>query len=364
MTSMQMKVRDDIAKQSQHRAQLFDNIQSSVKTYTNSNKRAFRSSDKMNSYQLINDLNVLLFCEIGYQYKCMPWNDSLKQLFTTVSNYDTTYIETKLETNENGLPEEVREYKQFRGYRTYYVDTQGNTFQELHDKDREITVDELNCLSKIQQSHQLYGEYKSNRIYDSTANSILCPIKFRPELFAFSTMDIANKHLNKKGNKYRQKEGTQFISIKSLTGRPNNKHLKNLQHESFIGSLYRYNKKTKRYEPFIGRGNREAQQQHEFKDKPCYYLEDCIVYVDLDNGVQFHKFMHWILNKHPELAPHKIIAEKYNHLKKKGNASLVYYFDEPLTNEEAKSIQKGIFSLYAKECNVLLGDLNCRNKGF
>ena len=364
MTSMQTKVRDNIAKQSQHRVKLFDTIQSSVNDYTNSNKRAFRSIDKMNSYQLIDDLNALLFCEIGYQYKCMPWNDSLKQLFTTISNYGTTYIETKLETDENGLTEQVHEYKQFKGYRTYYVDTQGNTFQELHDRDRKLAEEELNCLTKIQQTHILRGEYKSNRIYDSTSQSILCPVNFKPELFAFSTMDIANKHLNEKGNKYRVKEGTQFISIKNITGRPNNKHLKNLQQESFIGSLYRYNKKTKRYEPFIGRGNREAQQQHEFNDKPCYYLEDCIAYVDIDNGLQFNKFMKWILNKHPELAPHMVITEKYNHLKKEGNSSLIYYFSEPLTNEEAKSIQKGIFSLYAKECNVLLGDLNCRNKGF
>ena len=153
---------------------------------------------------------------------------------------------------------------------------------------------------------------------------------------------------------------TETIALKDIYTTRSNKAIKELQSASFIGSISRVSEPKTPY--YSNSKNPQYQIRDAIAGSPRmngYYLADCYVVLDIDNGAQINKIIK-IFSKMPEcLIPQIIIQEKGFEGTKRGNASAIIAFDRPLTSTERHTIINGVRRYIACEGNVFAIDSKC-----
>ena len=92
-----------------------------------------------------------------------------------------------------------------------------------------------------------------------------------------------------------------------------------------------------------------------------YNLKNRLFILDLDNGVQFKKIVNTLLNS--PVIPQEIIVSKGIGATKKGNASLLCYFNKPLNKQERRLLTRAVGCYVARNADVYAFDLKCKGVG-
>lgn len=332
----------DKAKLGKSRINYIDTIQKQTALLHNK----LNKDELKNTYYACSSEPAILYNWISLQYSCMPWNDKLQTLQKFLTDYSTSYRRTQLITEHDSIQNRCIP-KIFHDvlWKAQNYDAEFIT----HLKNRSITTDEFNLLTPEQQTHEIYGEQDSTRLFDATTNELLHLNIPRLNSIILDIFDDASKHSNNKSPV--DVRCSTYIPLGKTLTTTNTKEKKLLHNCAFIGSL-KFTNHEKRCREFTITS-----------DAKTYELKHMILVLDIDNGKNFNKFLKAFQDPRLPIRPQMIIREKKTS-PKPGNASALIFFQTPLTTEERKDIITGFCNFFASEYNLVGIDLQATGIGY
>lgn len=214
----------------------------------------------------------------------------------------------------------------------------------VHTQDRPLTEQELkiyggNCI----------GEINSDRIFDRKQNIIYKPAKSVLNKLGLISLNNPEKSPEYSNNTTRM--CNQFTPFSSLLTTRNSKNKRNIQADSFLGTIGIIDENNKAIPLRIPTTKYNIRKWTDNGDnKQGYYLTDCIVIIDIDNGTQIANILKALENM--PFQPQLVITEKGVGNTKRGNTTAQFIFNRPITSEERKLFISAIRTYIAFEHNI------------
>lgn len=305
--------------------------------------------------------------DLGYHY-------TIKQLRSEVFENKLRFVPMKLKVCDAILGLTGHKVPQLKK-------SQYNANLELWETEYGSLISQITETKPIETNHPLYNDYK-NTDFVQDVNSL--------DLYNPQTLEVVkqlDQEINSYGynvlsypkkSAYQQEIATnkapkqKTLRLSQIMSSRNTKEKIALTTAEFLGwiSITLSPKNTrvaeKIYDPVHIADKKHNQKQiiKYGKTRDGYELKARQLIIDVDNGAQIDAILNLFISGKCPIIPQMCVIEKGIGVTKKGNASLIVMFDEPLDSRERKQITRAIKYYIAHELDIYAIDSNCTGIGF
>lgn len=304
---------------------------------------------------------------LGYHY-------TIKQLCNEVFENKLRFVPMKLKVCDAILGLTGHKVPQLKK-------SQYNANLELWETEYGSLISQIAETRPIETNHPLYNDYKNtNFVQDVNSLDLYNPqtlevVKQLDQLinsFGYNVLSYPKKSAYQQEIATNRAPKNQTLRLSQIMTSRNTKEKIALTTTEFLGFIVnttspkniRVAERT--YDPVhIADKNHNQKQIIKYgKTRDGYELKARQLIIDVDNGAQIDAILNLFISGKCPIIPQMCVIEKGIGVTKKGNASFIVMFDEPLDGHERKQITRAIKYYIAHELDIYAIDSNCTGIGF